>query len=329
MKRFDARTLRDEAYHIIDESDGDVSLLQAVEKLENSPKDAEAYLMLAESAEEKDRLDKALLLIDYGLLHHPDHSALLLKKASLLLDGFEDVDEAFKILNGLKLLIEKEPASSIKNIDPDIVLDVFLLLTDCYRLKNDFNEAFKHAKKAQALSPHDEQAILAVATAYFELGKFDEALNMIEAMDSFKDQSDFFWLKGQILCAMGELKASDEAFHMANRLDKNRYHRPIRVSQSSFFSAFEQAALALPKEIRDFMNGLKIEIKAVVSPVLIKEMKGTLSPEACIYVDNQEEKSHVLLFQHNIENLALKKSDLRDLIASALLHELGKALHEH
>ncbi|HXW59915.1 MAG TPA: tetratricopeptide repeat protein [Myxococcota bacterium] len=327
MKRLDVRALRDEAYHILDESDGDVSVLQAMETLEKSPKDVEAYLFLAESSEEKERFDKALIWIDQGLIHHPTNAALLLKKASLLLDGFEEVDEAFLILTKIKAAIDNKSLAQIKSeLDLDLALDVYLLLTDCYRLKNNYQEAFFYAKKAFELAPEDEPALLAIATAYFELGDYNEALGTLSNIEDRKNPSDFYWQKGQILCAMGSLASADEAFALANKIDKGRYHRPIRISQSCFFSAFEQATLALPKEIRDFMNTIAIEIKHIVPLEMIKESNGTLSPEACIFVKKKNEQPTVYLFHRNIENLALKKSDMRDLIASALLHELGKTV---
>lgn len=329
MKRLDVRALRDEAYHILDESDGDVAVLKAMETLEKSPKDAEAYLLLAEAAEEKNRFDKALVWIDQGLIHHATNEALLLKKASLLLDGFEEVDEAFDILHNLKIAIDKIAPERIKEIfDAELVLDVYLLLTDCYRLKNCFKDAFIHAQKALLLCPDDESALLAMATAHFELGDYNEALSMIEPIEKHKDPSDFYWLKGQILCAMGSFAAGDEAFSLANKIDKSRYHRPIRLSQSCFFGSFEQATLALPKEIRDFMDGLSLEIQSIVPLSVVKNSEGSLSPQACILVKNGDKKvASVILYQRNIENLAQKKSEVRDLIASALLHELGKAVH--
>lgn len=329
MKRLDIGALRDEAYHILDESDGDVSVLQAMEALEKSPKDVEAYLLLAESSEENERFDKALVLIDQGLIHHPSNAALLLKKASLLLDGFEEVDEAFAILIELYTAIEKMTPDERKvSFDEALVLDVYLLLTDCYRLKNRYDQAIEHAKKAFLLAPHDETALLAMATAHFELGHYSEALTMLEPILDRKDQSDFFWQKGLILTAMASFEAADEAFYAANKIDKARYHRPIRLSGSDFFGAFEQATLALPKEIRDFLDTIKLQIQAIVPLALIEASKGRLSPEACIYVKDPKDKMPtVYLYQRNIENLALKKSDMRDLIASALLHELGKAVH--
>jgi tetratricopeptide (TPR) repeat protein len=322
LKRLDIRALRDEAYHILDESDGDVAVLQAMEALEKSPKDVESFLRLGELAEEKERYDKALVWINQGLLQHPASEALLLKKASLLLDGFEEVDEAYAILVELKSLFGEDISAIKKKFDLEIVLDTYLLLTDCYRLKYQYKDAFLYAKLACVLAPSDEDALLALATAHFELGDYEAALQKIEPIDTRKNQCDFYWLKAQILCASGDCALADDTFALANKIDKNRYHRPIRMSQSCFFSALEQAILALPKEIRDFINGVAVEIKDVLPREIIIQKSGTISPMACVYYKEENKTPTIYLFQRTIENLAFKKSEVRDLIASALLHEL-------
>ena len=325
MKRHDIRALADEAYQILDDFDSDAAALRAMEVLENAPKDLESYLLLAEVAEEKERFELALNWINQGLLLNPDNEALLLKKAAILLDNFEEVDEGFPILYALKQRFCDKTISELKKIyDEELLLDVYLLLADCYRLQNNYNLAFDNALAAKEIAPEDETALLALATAHFELGEYTKALSLIEPIESHQEISDFYWLKGQIKLAMRDFIAADEAFLNANKIDRTRYHRPIRTTQSCFFSAFEQASLALPKEIRDFMNNASIEIKDIVPIEWVKESQGSLSPLALIYAPIG--KNTVYLFHKNIENLALKKGELRDLVASALLHELGKLM---
>lgn len=325
MRRSEVRVLADEVYSILDDGDTDVAVARAMEVLKNAPKDPESFLLLSEVFEEKGRFDQALHWVDQGLVAHAEHETLLLKKASLLLDAFDDLDEAFVILKAIRDSFKDQDLSALKKqYDEELLVDVFLLLTDCYRLKENFNAAFEHASLAFKLSPKDEAVILAMATASFELGDYQAALELLKT-EFVGEPSDVHWLLGQIHCAMGSFLEADQNFIEANRLDRSRYHRPIRVSQSGFFSCFEQASLALPKEIRDLMHKSSIEIKMVIPLEIIQASKGSLSPLACIVIDKTSEKQQTLcLFQKNIENLAHKKSELRDLIASALLHELGK-----
>ncbi len=324
MKRL-TQALRDEAYTILDESDCDMAIHRAMQVLHHAPKDSESYLLLAEIAEEKERFDQALAWVKQGLEYNPHDEALLLKQAALLLDGFEDVDEAFPVLYSLKESFSKKNLSELKELyDEELLLDVYLLLADCYRLKNNYYQAFENASMAKKIAPDDESALLALATAHFELGDYNKALILIEPTEERQEKSDFLWLKAQIKCAMASFSDADEAFAYANKIDRTRYHRPIRISQSCFFSAFEQASLALPREIRDFMHTTSIEIKDIMPLEWVKESHGTLSPLALIH--KPQDSSTLFLFHKNIENLALKKSEVRDLIASALLHELGKIL---
>ncbi len=329
MKRSEVRALADEAYAILDDADAeaDVAITRAMEVLKNAPTEAESFLLLSEVFEEKGRFDQALIWADQGLSNHPAHEALLLKKASLLLDGFDDLDEAFLLLKSIRDSFGTKSLTLLKEqFDEELLADVFLLLTDCYRLKGDFNQAYSHAEIALELCPKDEAAILAMATAHFELGNYAQALDNLK-VEHAREPSDYFWLLGQIHCAMGSFEEADQAFIEANKIDRTRYHRPIRVTQSVFFNCFEQATLALPKEIRDFLLKSAIEVKDVIPLEIIQASKGTLSPLACIFLNKKSERDFVIyLFQKNLENLAHKKSEIRDLIASALLHELGKVV---
>lgn len=327
MKRGEIRALANEVYAILDDADADVAVLRAMEVLSNAPKDIESFLLLSEVFEEKGHCDQALNWINQGLEYHPTHEALLLKKASVLLDGFDELDEAFALLKRIKEAFGERPLSLLKQeYDEELLIDVFLLLTDCYRLKGDFKEAFLHAERALEIVPNDEVALLALATAHYELGHFSEALALLN-VENAKEKSDYFWILGQVHCAMGNFEAADQFFFEANKIDRNRYHRPIRVSESIFFACFEQATMALPKEIRDFLHKSAVFIKPNISLEIVKASDGKIAPSACIIVDKKSGSGQgIYLFQKNIENLAHKKSEIRDLIASAMLHELGNSM---
>lgn len=330
MKRNEIRALADEAYTILDDSQCEGAVERALQVLENAPEDAESYLLLSEVAEENNRFDHALIWLNRGLLHHPHHEGLLLKKASILIDGFEDIDEAFTILSDIKQRFGNKPLAVLKKeFGALLPLDVYLLLTDCYRLKADYREAFAHALIARELAPFDEGALLALATAHFELGDYEKAQRLIEPIERRVELADFYWLKAQIKCAEGNFSDADAAFLSAFKRNKSRYHRPVRLSQTCFMTAFDQALMALPREIRELVHKTPVEINDVVPLALVKASHGSLSPQACIAIETVKDVSGhkaqlIALFQKNIENLAIKKEEIKDLIASALLHELGK-----
>lgn len=329
MKRTDTRKLADEAYTILDDK-CEVATERALSVLATAPNDPESYLLMAEVAEENERFDHALMWIDRGLKQHEDHEGLMLKKASILIDGFEDIDEAFVILETIKNHFSNKSVEELKkDLGASLIVDVYLLLTDCFRIKGDFNQALAHAELAQAVSPHDENVILATATAKFELGDYDSALDMITPIEKKADEpSDFLWLKAQILCAQGLFKEADSAFADAFKADKSRYHRPVRLDANGFAIAFEQALLALPREIREVVQSTSVTVADVVPQHLVADSFGSLPPQSCIQIEIAEssgvQAKVISIYQKNIENLASKKEEIKDLIASALLHELGK-----
>lgn len=324
MKKSEVSALVDEVYASLDDTDTDMAVMQAMRVLAHAPHDAESFLLLAEVFEEKGDEEQALSWVEQGLKHEPHHEALLLKKASLLLDSFDDLDAAFAILESIKQSFGESPVEELKQrYDASLLLDVYLLLTDCYRLKTDYVNAMFYAELALKLDVNQEAARLAVATAHFELGHFDQALSLLEVKKT-NDQSDYYWVLGQVHCAKGNFIEADHCFQEANRLDKASYHRPIRVSESVFFGCFEQAVLALPKEIRDFLHASAVRVMPIVPEAMLAKSAQHLSPSACMWVQKIDKNYTIYLFQKNIENMAHKKSEIRDVVASAMLHELGK-----
>ncbi len=326
MKRSELNELADQAYELLSESDNDTAALRAVALLKNAPHEALSYLLLAEVAEDKGQYDLALNAVNQGLKLHPEDEALLLKKASIFFDGFEDLDEAFDILSTLERKFSEYSIESIKkNFDSELLLDIYLLLIDCYRLKNDFNNAFNIAIRCRDLNRDDELALLALATGHFELGDYKKALSLIEPLNH-REPADFWWLKGLIFCAMGDTAKADDAFLEAKKLDRNKYHRPLRLSETEFRAHFDLATASLPREIRDFLQDVPLGFFEYADGQLVKQSRGTLSPLACIFWGEIEGQKKLMIFRRNIENLCLRKDQIKDVIASAILHELGKVV---
>ncbi len=330
MKKGEIRALTDEAYKFLDdEFHCQAAAMRALQVLVNAPDDPESYLLMAEVAEQNGRFDQSLQWINRGLTHFDEHAGLLLKKATILLDGFEDIDEAFVVLSKLRASFSSHDFSELKkDVGAQLLLEVYLLLTDCFRLKTDFNQALECAKLAAEIAPTDENAILGLATAHFETGDYETALAMIEPVTRRGGVPDFYWQKGQILCAQRKFREADSLFLLAHQFNRSRYHRPVRLDEQDFGTALQQALLALPREIRAVAEKTSVTLVDVVPLQMVKESNGRLSPQACISVSARpdQEMPLVLLFQRNIENLASKKVEIKDLIASALLHDLGKIL---
>lgn len=328
MKPSEMRALLNQAYDTLDHAPG-AAAERALAVLTHAPKEPESYLLMAEVAQENQRSEQALMWIERGLMRHPHHAGLLIKKASILIDDFEDLDEAYELLTKLHTSLKDFSHANLKQeYGSSLLGDLYLLLTDVMRLKCRYTDALGYAMLAQEFVPLDDNALLAVATAHFELGDYTRALLLIEPVETRKEPADFYRLKALILCAEGQFSESDAAFYDSHRLNKAAYHRPHRLSQEHFLGAFDQAIMALPREIRTLIETCAVEVSDILSVDRVQNSNGTLSPQACITIDDikvgPERGLRVInLFQKNIENLALKKEDIKDIIASALLHELG------
>jgi tetratricopeptide (TPR) repeat protein len=323
---------KNKIFTIADEFEPEAGVEQALKVLAKAPKDPESYLLMTEAVLENERFDQALMWVNRGLLYHPQHPGLLFKKASILIDGYEEIDEAFLILMALKRSLKNKSLAALKkDLGSFLLLDIYLLLADCYRIKSKFNDAMAHAIIAKEIAPFDENALLALSTAYFEIGEYDKALKMIEPVEKRVQPADFHWLKAQILCAQNNFQAADRAFLQAVKTDQGRYHRPVRFNEIGFLNAFNQALMALPREIREFIETTAVEINEIVPIDVVKNSNGTMSPQACIVIQSiknaeGQETKIICIFKKNIENLARKKEEVKDLIASALLHEIGELI---
>lgn len=332
MKRNEMLKMLDETYEVLNQASSEVALEQALNFLASAPKEPDSFLLMAEIAQENGQGEQALAWINKGLSFHPHHVGLLTKKASLLMDDFEDVDEAYGILSHLIASFQKITVeTATQQIGLTLVLDIFLLFIDCLRLQGRYQQAYDYALTAYKVAAHDENALLALATAEFELGYFSESLDRVDQVLNQHDLVDFLRLKACILCAQGDFAQADEAFCDSSKMSQSRYHRPVRLAQDSFVQAFEQSIMALPREIRELIETCAVEISEIIPIERIRMSKGSLSPQACIIIDaapNMDGKkiNIISLFQKNIENLAIRKEEIKDVIASALLHELGKTL---
>src|SRR5262249_5769212 len=79
LKRNEMRVLLDQAYATLDHAKCEAAAERALLVLASAPKEPESYLLMAEVAEENQRPEQALMWIDQGLAHHPQHIGLLVK----------------------------------------------------------------------------------------------------------------------------------------------------------------------------------------------------------------------------------------------------------
>jgi predicted Zn-dependent protease len=316
--------LLNEAYKNLDGVHNEEAYHQAKLFQAKNSNDPEFFLLMTEIAESNEQYEKALEWLNKGLKNHPHHLAILVKKASLLMDIYEEVDEAYDLLQPIhEVNTEEKLDYLIKNYDKSLVLDGYLLLIDLTRLKSCYQKALNYALIAKNIIPSDEFAILAIATAYYEVGDYDLALSFIESPENKTLAADFFHLLALIYCAQEQFAEADKYFSLSQKCQGSVYHLPKRLSAEDFTKTYQQSIITLPSEIRTLIEGFKLIIKDIIPISLIKASQAKLPPHACILITSNND---AYLFQKNIENLSIKEEDIRDIIASALLHEVQRMM---
>lgn len=296
------------------------ALIDADQGLIIEPHNVDLLLLKSEIALSENDAESALFWIEKGLSLEPYHPGLSLQKATLLFDHYEDFFAAKEILIGLQEDLEQLPKNELLlHGAVNLLMDVYLLLIDCLRMERRFACALELAVKTKMLVPEESAAMLALATAHFEVGEYKKSLSLL-FIESGEEDADFFWIKALLYCAMGDFEKSEEQFNKAYKLDKTRYHRPVRLDKNEFNLSYNQALLSLPKDIRDYVSSLPIKIVEIIPSELVKSSV-EISPTACVARD--ETANVIIIAQKNVENVAINRSQIKDIIASSLIHELS------
>lgn len=244
-----------------------------------------------------------------------------LSKAIELIDVQEDIDAGFLMLENLKKEFDKlYKNNQIRDEDKEIWFDIFLLLADCMRLKNEYQRALLLAHDAFCLNKKSNKARLNLATAYFDMGDLVKGICLLGPLSKNKSQADFYNLYGQILCALEKFKMADEAFLKAHEINQKVYPKPIRFKREQFLNLVKEAISHLPKDISDFFNKCQIQIFNILPIEIIKNNSGKISPKNFIYYYEKENQIYIIIAQKNIENILTKKSKAQETIASCLVH---------
>ncbi len=323
MKKHDHDHEEGDCCYEMTSDDVEKLLKEARDMLQKNPQHVESVMALVEYALSQDEFEQAIELIDKALKQTPDSYLLLFKKAMILLDEMQDIDLAFPILESLlNEFIHLSPEEIWQEFDEEIVLDTLLMVIDCYRLKKHFSMAFEMALKLKEILPQEEAAILALSTAHFEMGEYKKALFLLEPNIKENEDSDFLWQKAQIYCAQGEFIEADLIFKKAYELDEESYHCPKRLSQSEFFSFFEEALDEMPEDLQEVMKSYSTSIEAIVPHKLIMDNLGRISPLALATTLSDKSGKHITFFQKNIENVAVIIEDIKSVIIASLVYEL-------
>jgi predicted Zn-dependent protease with MMP-like domain len=343
--------LIDDAWDLIHTDDLKEARVRHQQACRINPDHREVVLLEAELLKREDSGEEAVMCIEQARDKHPGDLLLDYTYATMLLDIYDDVPSARPILEQVKKRIDEGESPVIEEdlddedeeradgVREDFHIDLLLTLSDCRGADLDPRGALEAAIEASKLDPEDPQARICVASARFDLGNLDEAEQLVaQAIDRDPRLPDAYWLRGRILTLKHDDEGADRAFERACLIDPDRFSAPVRMDEDRFAKAMEESLRELPQKVQDYLSNVAIAVEDTppldrlqqsdppLSPGLLGLYEGTPPSLAEGEDPWAHHPSHITLFRKNIEIAARDDSDLRDLIATTLWHEIGHYL---
>ena len=335
----------DEAYEALDADDLEAARSLVDDALELAPDEREVILLdtelLAASGEGEEAVERA----ERGVKLYPEDLFLKVRFATLLLDVYDDAAEARPHLEDAWRRMQKGERPDLGDDEEgeaaahEFELELLLTLSDCRAADHDPVGALDAAEAAVEVDRDDAMARLARAAALFDLSRFDEADKAIaQALDRDPRLADAFWLRGRLHTALGDDEAADRAFERAAALDPDRFSLPHRISEDEFVAIMEEALDELPEPVQAYLKNVAIAVEDLPPRERLLESDPPLSPGSLglfegtppALAPGDDPWAHfpkqVTLFRKNIEIGAATADDVRDLIGTTLLHEVGHYL---
>ncbi|MCC7108966.1 MAG: metallopeptidase family protein [Deltaproteobacteria bacterium] len=306
-------------------------------------KHPEVRLLEIELLEAADEAEEAVVAAEQAVAALPKSMLLRLKLATLLLDIYDDVPAARPHLEDLAARLNKGEKPDVAGEDADaprdFAVEVWLTLSDARGSDHDPKGALVAAEKAVALAKDDAAARVALGTARFDLCELDDAEKHVgQALDRDPRSADAWWLRGRIHTVRGDHAAADKAFAKAAQLDPVRFAPPFRVDEDSFARLMEESLEELPEQVRSYLKNIAIAVEDVPALEQVAKNDPPLSPGSLGLFEGTPPSlapgddpwshfpSRITLFRRNIEISCVDEDELRDLVSSTLLHEVGHYL---
>lgn len=344
----------DEAYEALYEDRLDAARAaldraRRVDPLASKGGSAEVRLLEIELLAAEGHSEEAVSAAEEALEQQPKSMLLKLKLATLLLDVYDDVPGARPHLEDLFRRLEKGEAPDVgaAGEDPeargeaveDFRLEVLLTLSDARAADHDPKGALDVAEHAVKRAPDDPMARVALGAALFDTCRLGDAEKAVaQAIDRDPRCADAFWLRGRICTAKGDHAAADKAFARACQLDEERFQQPFRVDEDTFTKLMEESLEELPAPVRKYLKNVAVAVEDLPDLERLTANDPPLSPGSLgLYegtppslAPGSDPWSHfpnrITLFRKNIEISSGNADELRDLVSSTLLHEVGHYL---
>lgn len=308
----------------------DDALRLAEEMLREEPDDVDALDLKAVAHRSGGDLQEAVDTYERLRALEPQNPAWVLAEADLLIREAEDDRELIE--QGLELL---ETGEALSAGDDELRLETELLRATALNQLGDFTDALKSLAVALALDPHHPEAQLEQGQALFELGRFDEARRVYQALAA--EYPDEPWAH-HYLGLLAERRGEDPRRHFekATALAPEEFPPAVRLDPEAFDRAVEEAIAALPAHARPHLDNCVIDVQPIpsdedlkeggLSPLILGVFRGLAIDERSPVEAADHQTARITLYQHNLERFARSRDELLEEIRITVLHEVGHLL---
>ncbi|MDX2010306.1 MAG: metallopeptidase family protein [Myxococcaceae bacterium] len=322
--------LLDRAEDALEAGNADDALTLANEMLGDEPDDVDALDVKAVALRHLGELEAAAEV--YGRLREvePKNPAWPLAEADLLVRDAEDDRELIE--QGLEVL---DAAERLVGRDPELRFELELLRATALNQLGDFADALASVEVALGVDPTSAEAQLEQGQALFELGRFDEARRVYQALA--REYPDEAWAH-HALGLLAERRGEDPGPHFARArsLSPEEFPPPVHLTAEAFDQAVAEAIEALPEHARPALENCIIDVQPIptdedlkeggVSPLILGVFRGAAVDERSPVSAADHQTAHITLYQNNLERFARTREELLEEIRITVLHEVGHLL---
>ncbi len=201
------------------------------------------------------------------------------------------------------------------------------------------DQAWVELQKAVDLDAEDADARSALGMAYYRVCRFEDSLEHARRAFELDDtNADSAFILGLLAERSGAEAESRQRLETAARLDGERFPLAPAMSDAEFRGHLIAAIERLPELFRGHLEEVAVTVEPFPSDAILTDETPALDPELLgLFVGPTVEERNstsgpgelpprILLFQRNLERLALDRQELIEEIAVTLYHELGHYL---